>query len=996
MVTLVLVLLMVSSVFVVFLSSSVPAVNAAPYIAEGRVDPVTGEPYGDILQYDWIGDGSTWSGGDAPEMTKYNAGPAPGRPDIAWELGARDDIGTVSGWGKEEPAFVGGLILISSTKAGSNYINALDPITGDLVWQIPKTSGDPEVIDDTHFKVNEEDGAGEDIWMVFNIADGTFAYNTTSGVPTGGNWLLEDQVLFSTQTYGSGADAIWRVVGWDISDPIHGVPVIWNVSANFGANPSQLCAGDGKIFYSSWGDYYIVAINSKTGIIEWNVMGKTNLRDAIYYDGKLITSGVGTRLTAYDGETGELIWDYNAGVRGYFANTGCAAYGLLFQHCMDIPYGYFGAWDADTGELVWKIPAWYYIGYFSPVVADGKVYVPLSDGRGVSQSLGVEDVHTACVDAFTGEVIWAAPGLMGFSGFGGFHKIAYGALWLRGPDDPRPIQCVSDVIPAKDWGQWRGNTEQSGVAVGQSGPSDINNYLWKYETEGPITGSAVAADGKVYFGSQDKNIYCLNARNGSLIWKFPTDYKVRSTPAVVDGKLYTGADDGSIYCINANTGSQIWNEDIDGTYNGDLEYRFSGQWMLRSSPIIVGNRLYVGALDGKLYCLNTATGSVVWTYQTGYPIGGSVAYHDGVIYIGSVDMFLYALNAANGDLIWSTQVASSIVSYTGTGLYGTPLVVPSEGRIYIQSSGGTSPMLHALHIMNGSRCTFANGTDMIMPLLGSTPASSTPVYFKGLIYTVGYWRTQCWNATSGIRLWQVYMGHQTFSSPAIADGADFPKLYVGDEVGAVHCIDIKNVSQGVPLSVYATSGTVPGSPAIYERKLYLGWVDWNMYCFGDAVVEDTHITCSLSASTIATGASVTVSGRLIKPQTNIFTGELFTPGLPNMPVLVSFGKDSDRHDVSATTDMKGQFTVTYTPTAAGEYSVMSWFEGEDLVTYSYNYAYSSEQSLTVGASASSAIGNNIVELAEGIPMEYVYAAVAIVAIAIIASAGYLYLKKAKK
>jgi outer membrane protein assembly factor BamB len=993
-ITVVLALLMVSSTFTVFSSSSVPAVVAQAGPVTDRVDPITGEPYGDLYQYEWIGDGSTWSGGDGPESQKYSAGPAPGRPDVLWTLSEREDIGTWSSWGKSEPAFVGGYVILRSRIAGEWYISALDPLTGDLKWQIPHpSSGAPEIIDDTHFKVDEGSGASAK-WIVHNIADGTFAFNVTGGPPTSGYIYIEEKVLYRTETVGSGNEAQWRLVGYDISNPQQGVPVIWNISSNWGANPSHLCAGDGLTFYSSWGDYYIVAINVTDGKTAWNVMGKTNLRDSIYYDGKLITSGVGTRLRAYKGATGELLWDYNAGVRGYFANTGCAAYGMIYQHCMDIPWGYFGAWDADTGELVWKTPAWYNIGYFSPSVADGKIYTLMSDGRGVSQSQDLPDQFAACLDAFTGEIIWTVPHAMGMSGFSGYIKIAYGCVWYR-DTNPTTLVCVSDVTTAPPFSMWRGNTEQSGVAVGQSGPSDISNYIWKYETEGPITGSPVIADAKVYFGSQDENIYCLNARNGSLIWKFPTEYKVRSTPAVVGGRVYTGADDGNVYCIDADTGTQIWKRDIDGTYNGELEFPFSGQWMMRSSPIIVGNRLYVGALDGKVYCLNTANGDIEWTHQTNASIGGSAAYYDGVIYIGSVDGALYALDAANGNLVWQTMVARGFSSYTGLGITGTPLVVPSEGKIFIQSSSGYSPRVLAYHISNGTACTFWNSTEPLeLVLSGSTPASSTPVWYEGLLYTVGYWRVQCWNASSGERLWQVYMGHQTFSSPFIADGIDGPKLYVGDEVGAVHCIDISNASEGKPLSVYATPGTVPGSPALWERKIYLGWVDWNLYCFGDATVEEPSIMASLSKTTIDEGDSVTVTGKLLVPRTNEYTGEQFYPGLPSMEVLVSFGKDGDRHDESATTDKKGEFTVTYTPTEAGTYSVMAWYEGKDMVTYSYNYAYSDEMSLKVKSEEEPPNGNGE-EPEEGIPMEYVYAIVAAIAIVIIAAVGYLYMKRRK-
>ena len=998
---------MVSSVFT-YLGYLVPASNAVIPASvtqplSERSDPFTGEAYStDLSQYTWRGQSFTWSGGDEPEATRYTDGPAPGRPDVAWTIGGgvvRSDIGSFSAL----DTWMGGYVIVRSNKGGVNYINGLDPLTGALEWQIRHpSSGAVAFLDDQHFKVNVLSGANL-TWMVFNW-DGTFAYNSTKGMPSSGNIYEKDQMLVSTQTTGTGGNTRWWLIGRDISDIRNltgtgGAPIAWNVSQPLGAmgHASQLAYGDGKIFFGSWGDFDVMAYYAKNGTIAWQTTGKSNLRDGMYYQGKLITSGIGTRMTAYDGTTGKVLWEYEGGPRGYFANIGCAAYGMIFQHNMDIPYGYFGAWNATTGKLVWKIPGWYNIGYFSPGVADGKIYQIMSDGRGVSGSLDVPPPYSACIDAFTGKILWTVPFQLGSTGFSGYVRLAYGCMWYpRG--SPQTWYCVSDITPVPDWAMWGGNTAMPNVAVGQSGPSDISFPRWKYTTGGPISGSAVVSNGRVYFGSQDTYIYCLDARVGSLIWKFPTGYKVRSTPAVVGGRLYSGADDGNIYCIDAVTGEQIWKKYVNGTYHGELEYPFAGQWMVRSSPIIVGNRLYVGALDGKVYCLDTANGNIVWTFQTGNAIGGSAAYYNGVIYIASVDMFLYALNANNGTAIWQTQVSTSIQSYTGT-LHGTPVVLSDQGKIIILNSSPSPPSLYAYNLTDGTPARFANGTIQKLGLGGSTPSGGIPTYYKGLIYTVGYWRVQCWNLTSGIRLWQVYMGHQTFSSPAIADGIDNAKIYVGDEVGAIHVIsNITKGLTGVSISAFSSQGLTPAIPAIWERKVYQGFSDWSMYCFSDATAEETEISATFSRGSvdINKSESITITGKLYSPQTNEFTGEHFSPGIPNMPVLVSVGKpDATRFDLTTTTNSKGEFNVTYTPTVAGNYTLLAWFQGKDKVTFSYNYAFSDQFTLKATQEASPPPPPPVEEVS-GIPIEYIYAAVAIVIIVIVAIVAYMWMKRKPK
>jgi len=53
----------------------------------------------------------------------------------------------------------------------------------------------------------------------------------------------------------------------------------------------------------------------------------------------------------------------------------------------------------------------------------------------------------------------------------------------------------------------------------------------------------------VYVGSYDQNVYALNASTGSLLWKYTTNSDVPSSPAVANGMVYVGSDDGNLYAF---------------------------------------------------------------------------------------------------------------------------------------------------------------------------------------------------------------------------------------------------------------------------------------------------------------------------------------------------------------------------------------------------------------------------------------------------------------
>ena len=44
-------------------------------------------------------------------------------------------------------------------------------------------------------------------------------------------------------------------------------------------------------------------------------------------------------------------------------------------------------------------------------------------------------------------------------------------------------------------------------------------------------------------------MYMLSAEDGNLIWELKIGDNVNSTPAVLDGRIYIGAFNGKLYCL---------------------------------------------------------------------------------------------------------------------------------------------------------------------------------------------------------------------------------------------------------------------------------------------------------------------------------------------------------------------------------------------------------------------------------------------------------------
>jgi outer membrane protein assembly factor BamB len=66
-----------------------------------------------------------------------------------------------------------------------------------------------------------------------------------------------------------------------------------------------------------------------------------------------------------------------------------------------------------------------------------------------------------------------------------------------------------------------------------------------------VASSPAVANGVVYVGSDDNNLYALNATTGAKLWSYTTGGYVDSSPSVVKGVVYVGSDDGNVYAIGS-------------------------------------------------------------------------------------------------------------------------------------------------------------------------------------------------------------------------------------------------------------------------------------------------------------------------------------------------------------------------------------------------------------------------------------------------------------
>ncbi|MFC7188446.1 outer membrane protein assembly factor BamB family protein [Halocatena marina] len=256
----------------------------------------------------------------------------------------------------------------------------------------------------------------------------------------------------------------------------------------------------------------------------------------------------------------------------------------------------------------------------------------------------------------------------------------------------------------RTWPQPGGTATKTGYRRGAKGPKSSVAFRWQYEAAARISG-VVVTDSTVY-ASDRTSLIALAAEDGAERWRMAdSDLTSVSTPAVAETLVYVGctqqgshgrasARRSSVVALEAATGTEVWRFEPDRqaaafcapTVAGDIVY-------------IIGRNFGAGTV-GRLYALDSATGALLWTHETGRSgINGyeapPVAVENETVYLAGDE--LAALEATTGDVRWAVDAG---VTYRATG-QNTPAV--GDDYIYVGHGTETATTVEARRRTDGAR-----------------------------------------------------------------------------------------------------------------------------------------------------------------------------------------------------------------------------------------------------------------------------------------------------
>ena len=142
------------------------------------------------------------------------------------------------------------------------------------------------------------------------------------------------------------------------------------------------------------------------------------------------------------------------------------------------------------------------------------------------------------------------------------------------------------------------------------------------------------------YSSPLKKIDAGNVGKLGFAWSYDltSTHGQEATPVVVDGVMYTSAPWGFVHALDARTGKKLWS--FDPKVDGAISNKVCCGIVNRGLSFAKG-RVFVAAIDGRLFALDAASGKVAWQVDTivdherGYSVTGSTYVAGDVVLIGN-------------------------------------------------------------------------------------------------------------------------------------------------------------------------------------------------------------------------------------------------------------------------------------------------------------------------------------------------------------------------
>lgn len=146
----------------------------------------------------------------------------------------------------------------------------------------------------------------------------------------------------------------------------------------------------------------------------------------------------------------------------------------------------------------------------------------------------------------------------------------------------------------------------------------------------------IVVDENTLLVADDNAIMLVDSATGDMRSKTAqTDYNFASSaqPVVADGVAYMATANKGVLAVRLEDQSILWQCAVGEAKVYTAPYVGRGAATVESTPVLEDGKLWFGASDGNVYCLNAADGAILQTISLGVPIFGKLSLTPQAIYV---------------------------------------------------------------------------------------------------------------------------------------------------------------------------------------------------------------------------------------------------------------------------------------------------------------------------------------------------------------------------
>lgn len=240
------------------------------------------------------------------------------------------------------------------------------------------------------------------------------------------------------------------------------------------------------------------------------------------------------------------------------------------------------------------------------------------------------------------------------------------------PAAPAVAGALAPVPVASTWPTYHGGPDLSGYS--DITLPDSPAVRWRYIADGAIRQAPVGDADAVYACTTSGVVLALDTQ-GQERWKRAltrpaadgsgeTPERVEAPIACFAGTVYVGAVSGTLYALDAATGSTRWTHDLGGDILGTVNA------YLPADPAEAPRVYVIERSEGRLYCLNPATGERLWRTDPVARCDGSPAVATGRVIYGTCASATQIHAAVEGSLRFSVSLCADCQIASGPASVG--------------------------------------------------------------------------------------------------------------------------------------------------------------------------------------------------------------------------------------------------------------------------------------------------------------------------------------